>query len=208
MLRGVSHQWAFWCALAAAVALVALAPAGAPRAAALVYGAGLCAMLASSALYHRWDCSPRLRSALCRLDHSAIYLFVAASYTPVGLLVLDGTLRWVVLGTVWAGCLGGVALSVAWITAPRVLFALTYLGLGWTMVIAAPRLVDELELAPLMLFAAGGLLYSAGAVIYALRRPDPWPRTFGFHEIFHALVIAAAVTHFVAMAGWVILPAG
>jgi hemolysin III len=208
MLRGVSHQWAFWCALAAAVGLVAFAPAGVARVAALIYGAGLCAMLAASALYHRLNCSPRVRSVLCRIDHGAIYLFVAASYTPVGLLVLDGTLRWVVLGTVWAGCLAGVALSVAWITAPRLLFALTYLGLGWTMVIAFPRLVGELDVAPLVLFAAGGLLYSAGAVIYALRRPDPWPHTFGFHEIFHALVIAAAVTHFVAMAGWVILPAG
>ena len=94
-------------------------------------------MLAASALYHRWNCSPRVRSVLCRIDHSAIYVFVAASYTPVGLLVLDGTLRWVVLGTVWAGALAGVALSVAWITAPRVLFALTYLGLGWVLVIAA-----------------------------------------------------------------------
>ena len=208
ILRGVSHQWAFWCALAAAVSLVVLAPAGVARVAALVYGTGLCAMFAASALYHRWDCPPRVRTVLCRIDHSAIYVFVAASYTPVCLLVLDGTLRWVVLGTVWAGCLGGVALSLAWITAPRVLFALTYLGLGWTMVIAAPRLLSDLDPAPLILLAAGGLLYSAGAVIYALQRPDPWPRTFGFHEIFHALVIVAAVTHFVAIAGWVILPAG
>jgi hemolysin III len=208
ILRGVSHQWAFWFALAAAVALVAFAPPGTARLAALIYGAGLCAMLAASALYHRWKCSPRVRSALCRIDHSAIYLFVAASYTPVCLLVLEGTVRWVVLGTVWAGCVAGVALSVAWVTAPRVLFALTYLGLGWTIVIAFPQLLSELEVAPLLLFGAGGLLYSAGAVIYATRRPDPWPRTFGFHEIFHALVIAAAVTHFVAMAGWVILPAG
>jgi hemolysin III len=208
LLRGVSHQWAFWLALAAAVGLVALAPSGVARVAALIYGAGLCAMLAASALYHRWNGSPRVRSVLCRIDHIAIYVFVAASYTPVGLLVLDGTMRWVVLATVWAGCLGGVALSVAWITAPRLLFALTYLGIGWTLVIAFPRLLSELEVAPLVLFAAGGLLYSAGAVIYALQRPDPWPRTFGFHEIFHALVIAAAVTHFVAIAGWVILPAG
>jgi hemolysin III len=208
LLRGVLHQWAFWFALAAAVGLVAFAPAGPARIAALVYGAGLCAMLAASALYHRYRCSPRVRSILCRLDHSAIYLFMAASYTPVGLLVLDGTLRWAVLGTVWAGCLGGVALSVAWVTAPRLLFAVSYVALGWTIVIAFPQLVSELDAAALALFAAGGVLYSAGAVIYALQRPDPWPRTFGFHEIFHALVIAAAVTHFVAMAGWVILPAG
>ena len=206
-LRGVLHQWAFWFALAAATALVTLAPGGVARVAALIYGAGLCLMLAASAAYHRLECSPGVRSLLCRIDHSAIYVFVAASYTPVGLLVLDGTMRWVVLGGVWAGCLAGIALSVAWVTAPRVLFALTYLALGWLMVIAFPQLSADLDLAPLVLFGAGGLLYSAGAVIYALRRPDPWPATFGFHEIFHALVVAAAVTHFVAMAGWVI-PAG
>jgi hemolysin III len=207
LLRGVSHQWGFWFALAAASALVALAPAGTARVGALVYGAGLCLMLAASALYHRWKCSPRTRSLLCRVDHGAIYVFMAACYTPVALLVLEGTARWAVLGSVWAGALGGVALSVAWVTAPRALFALSYVALGWVMVIAFPELVAQLDLVPVLLFAAGGLLYSAGAVIYATRRPDPWPHTFGFHEIFHALVIAAAVIHFVAMAGWVI-PAG
>ena len=207
LLRGVSHQWAFWCALAAAAALVALSPSGTARLAAVVYGAGLCLMLAASALYHRLKCSPRTRSLLCRIDHSAIYVFMAASYTPVALLLLDGALRWAVLGFVWAGALGGVALSVAWVTAPRVLFAISYLALGWAALIAFPELMSVLDLTPIVLFGAGGLLYSVGAVIYALRRPDPWPSTFGFHEIFHALVIAAAVTHFVAMAGWVI-PAG
>ena len=208
ILRGVLHQWAFWFALAAAAALVVWAPPGTARVAALVYGAGLCAMLAASALYHRYECSPRVRALLCRIDHSAIYVFMAASFTPVGLLVLEGTLRWVVLASVWGACVAGVALSVAWITAPRLLFALSYLAFGWVMVIAFPELMSSLDAAPLVLFGAGGLLYSAGAVIYALRRPDPWPHTFGFHELFHALVIAAAVTHFVAMAGWVILPAG
>jgi hemolysin III len=207
ILRGVLHQWAFWFALVAAAALVAFAPPGTARVSALVYGAGLCAMLAASALYHRYDCGPRARSLLCRIDHSAIYVFMAASFTPVGLLVLEGTLRWALLASVWAGSLAGVALSVAWVTAPRVLFALTYVGFGWVMVIAFPQLLSALGAAPLILFAAGGVLYSVGAVIYALQRPDPWPSTFGFHEIFHALVIAAAVTHFVAMAGWVI-PAG
>jgi hemolysin III len=202
-LRGVLHQWAFWFALAAAAALVALAPSGA-RLAAVIYGAGLCLMLAASALYHRLKCSDGLRAWLCRIDHSAIYVFMAASYTPVGLLVLDGTARWMVLGSVWGGCLAGVALSVAWVTAPRVLFALTYVALGWVIVIAFPQLTAELELAALVLLGAGGLLYTGGAVIYALRRPNPWPSTFGFHEVFHALVVAAAITHFVAMAGWVI----
>jgi hemolysin III len=207
ILRGVSHKWAFWCALVAATTLVSLAPPGTPRLAALVYGAGLCTMLAASALYHRYDCGPRARMLLCRIDHSAIYVFMAASFTPIGLLLLEGALRWMVLGTVWGAALAGVALSVAWVTAPRVLFALSYVGLGWAMVIAFPQLLSDLDATPMILFGAGGLLYSAGAVIYALQRPDPWPHTFGFHEIFHALVIAAAVAHFVAMAGWVI-PAG
>lgn len=203
-LRGVSHQWAFWFALAAAATLVALAPAGTARVASVVYGAGLCLMLAASALYHRLKCSDRVRSVLCRIDHGAIYVFMAASYTPVALILLDGTLRWAVLAFVWAAALGGVALSVAWITAPRLLFAISYVALGWAVVIAFPELLADLDLAPIVLFGAGGLLYSAGAVIYALRRPNPWPSTFGFHEIFHALVIAAALIHFVAMAGWVI----
>jgi hemolysin III len=109
-----------------------------------------------------------------------------------------------VLASVWAGALFGVMLSVAWITAPRVLNAIAYVALGWAAVIAFPELSSDLDVAPLVLFAAGGLLYSVGAVIYALRRPNPWPTTFGFHEVFHALVIAAALTHFVAIAGWVI----
>lgn len=207
LLRGVSHAWAFWVALGAAVVLVVLAPEGAPRVAASVYGGGLCALFAGSALYHRWPCTPRLRQVLRRIDHSTIFVFIAASYTPVALLVLDGSWRWVVLGVVWAGAGAGVGMSVAWLTAPRVLRAGTYLALGWVVVIALPQLVERLPAAPLALFAAGGLLYSVGAVVYAFRRPDPWPHTFGFHELFHAFVVAAALTHFVAMAGWVI-PAG
>ena len=203
-LRGVLHQWAFWLALAAAVALVALAPPGTARLAALIYGTGLCLMLAASALYHRLNCSDRVRSALCRIDHSAIYVFMAASYTPIALLLLEGTSRWAVLVSLWAGALFGVTLSVAWITAPRVLNAVCYVALGWAAIIAFPELFSDLDVAPLVLLGAGGLLYSAGAVIYALRRPDPWPSTFGFHEVFHALVVAAALTHFVAIAGWVI----
>jgi len=206
-LRGVSHAWAFWCALVAAAVLALYAPSPTARAAALVYGAGMCALFAASGLYHRWRWDPRWRPLLRRIDHSAIYVFIAASYTPVALLVLSGPVQVVVLASVWAGALAGVALSVAWITAPRVLVAASYLALGWVAVVAMPQLAERLGVAPLVLFAAGGVLYTVGAVVYALRRPDPWPRTFGFHEVFHALVVLAALTHFVAMAGWVI-PAG
>jgi hemolysin III len=207
ILRGVSHFWAFWCALGATIPLVAFAPSGAARGAALVYGAGLCVLFAGSAAFHRWHCGPRLRTLLCRIDHSAIFIFIAASYTPVSLLVLDGPTGWTLFAAAWAGALAGVALSLLWIGAPRVLFAATYVALGWLAIIATPELVASLPVTPLVLIAAGGVLYTIGAVVYALRRPDPWPRVFGFHEVFHALVIAAAALHFVAMAGWVI-PAG
>jgi hemolysin III len=207
ILRGVSHFWAFWCALAATIPLVALAPSGAARGAALVYGTGMCVLFAGSALFHRLHCGPRLRSLLCRIDHSAIFIFIAASYTPVALLVLDGPTGWTLLAGAWAGALAGVALSLVWIGAPRVLFAATYVALGWIAILALPQLVASLPLTPLLLMGGGGLLYTAGAVVYAIRRPDPWPRVFGFHEVFHALVVAAAAMQFVAMAGWVI-PAG
>lgn len=203
LLRGVSHAWAFWVALAAAIVLIVLVRGGTPRVASIVYGTGLCALFAASATYHRWRWNPRWRPLLRRIDHSTIFLFIAASYTPVALLVMHGPLRWAILAAVWAGALGGVILSVAWITAPRVLTALCYLALGWVAVVAMPQLVHRLPAPPLVLLAAGGLLYSLGAVVYATQRPNPWPRIFGFHEVFHALVIAAAVVHFVAMAGWV-----
>jgi len=207
ILRGVSHFWAFWCALAATIPLVALAPSGAARGAAVVYGAGMCILFAGSAAFHRWRCGPRLRSLLCRIDHSAIFVFIAASYTPVALLVLDGPTGWTLFGAAWAGALAGVALSLLWIGAPRVLFAATYVALGWLALMAMPELISRLSAAPLVLIGSGGILYTIGAVVYATRRPDPWPRVFGFHEVFHALVIAAAALHFVAMAGWII-PAG
>jgi hemolysin III len=204
-LRGVSHAYAFWCALVAAAVLVVLSPGGVPRAAAAVYGAGLCALFGGSALYHRWRWHPRWRPILRRIDHSTIYVFIAACYTPVALLVLDGATKWVVLIVVWAGATLGVAFSVAWITAPRGLSAGTYIALGWVALICVPQLVDALPAAPLVLIASGGLLYTIGAVIFALGRPNPWPRTFGFHEIFHVFVILAAVAHFVAMAGWIVV---
>jgi hemolysin III len=207
LMRGVTHFWAFWCALAATIPLVALAPGGAARGAAIVYGSGMCVLFAGSATFHRLRCGPRLRSLLCRIDHSAIFIFIAASYTPVTLLVLDGPLGWTLFAAVWAGALAGVTLSLAWISAPRVLFAGTYVALGWVAIVAMPELVSTLPATPLVLIAAGGLLYTTGAVVYALRRPDPWPDVFGFHEVFHALVIVAAALHFVAMAGWII-PAG
>ena len=182
-------------------------PGGAPRAAALIYGAGLCALFGGSGLYHRWRWNPRWKTVLRRVDHSTIFLFIAASYTPVGWLVLEGATQWVVLITVWTGALAGVTLSVAWINAPRGICAACYVALGWVAVLAFPQMQAELPSIALILIAGGGILYTVGAVIFALGRPNPWPGWFGFHEIFHVFVIVAAILHFVAMAAWIV-PSG
>ena len=192
-------------ALVAAVVLIVVTPGGVPRAAAAVYGAGLCALFGGSGLYHRWRWHPRWRPILRRIDHSTIFVFIAACYTPVGLMVLEGGMRWAVLITVWAGAALGVTFSVAWISAPRAVCAALYIALGWMAVICFPQLASALPLTPVILMASGGILYTVGAVIFALGRPNPWPRTFGFHEIFHVFVILAAVVHFVAMAGWIVM---
>ena len=191
-------------AIAAAVIVVVTAPAGRATVAAAVYGAALVALFAASALYHRWPGPARFKLVLQRVDHSTIFVFIAASYTPVALAVLHGPLVWVVMGVAWAGAAAGVCFSLGWIDAPRAMIAGSYLALGWVAVIAVPQLLGNLDVAPLVLLGAGGLLYSVGAVIYARQRPDPWPRTFGFHEIFHALVIAAASVQYIAVVGWVL----
>jgi hemolysin III len=206
-LRGVTHAYAFWIALVAAASLVLLAPGGAARYAAAIYGAGLCALFGGRGLYHRWRWHPRWRPLLRRIDHSTIYVFIAACYTPVGMLVLSGGIRWAVLVTVWAGAALGVAFSVAWISAPRALSSATYVALGWVAVIAFPQMSATLPGVALLLIAGGGVLYTVGAVVFALGRPNPWPRVFGFHEIFHVFVILAAIAHFVAMAVWIV-PSG
>jgi hemolysin III len=205
VLRGVTHFWAVWFAAAGALVLVLFAASATARVAATIYGLGLIALFAGSATYHRWRWDPRWRPLLRRVDHSTIFVFIAASFTPVGILVLDGALATIVLVVVWAGALLGVFFSLVWIDAPRWLQAALYVGLGWVGVAATPQMLDRLGTAPVVLFGVGGVLYTVGAVVYALRRPDPWPLTFGFHEIFHAFVIGAAVCHFVAMAGWVVL---
>ena len=207
-LRGVSHSFAFFLSVAAAVVLIVAAPSGRATVVAVIYGAGLTALFGGSALYHRWPGPQRMKPLLQRIDHSTIFVFIAASYTPIALLVLHGSLTWVLLGVAWAGAGAGVAFSLGWIEAPRPVIAGSYLALGWAAVIAIPQLLGELQIAPLVLFVAGGVLYSIGAIIYARQRPDPWPRTFGFHEIFHALVIAAAAAHYIAVVGWVLPAAG
>jgi hemolysin III len=205
-LRGVSHAVASVVSVAAAIVVVALAPAGRTTVALGLYGVGLVALFGGSAVYHRWPGPARFKPLLQRIDHSTIYVFIAATYTPIAVVLLHGALVWTILVVAWAGAAAGVAFTLGWIEAPRTVVAGSYLTLGWIAVIAVPQLVHVLGLVPLVLLGAGGLLYSAGAIVYATQRPDPWPRTFGFHEVFHALVIAAAAAQYAAIVGWV-LPA-
>ena len=204
LLRGRLHAYAFWGALIAAMALIMLAPSSTARVACTIYGSALCALFAISALYHRWRWDPRWRPLMRRLDHSTIHIFIAASTTPLAVLVLSGPLQTFVLVCSWLGALGGIALSVAWIDAPRALVSASYVLVGSGAVVGVPQMLDRLPAAPLLLLAAGALLYVAGAAVYAARRPNPWPRVFGFHEVFHGLVVAAALTHFVTMAAWIV----
>src|SRR6266511_3971849 len=199
-LRGVSHQYAFFAAMAAGAALVVLARGAEARVAVAVYALSLCAMFGASALYHRIDWPPRPRAWLRRLDHSMIYVLVAGTYTPFALLVLAPALGWAILGVVWAGALAGVVLSLAWIDKPRWLTSVLYVALGWVAVIALPQLWDRAGAVAVALLATGGVLYTLGAVVYARQRPDPAPRFFGYHEVFHVLVIAAAAAQFAAVA--------
>jgi hemolysin III len=199
-LRGVSHQYAFFVALAAGAALVVLARGGQARAAVAVYALSLCAMFGASALYHRIDWPPRPRAWLRRLDHSMIFVLVAGTYTPFGALVLAPALGWTLLAVVWGGTIAGVVLTLVWVDAPRWLTAALYVALGWVAIAAVPQLLNRAGAAAVALLATGGILYTIGAVVYAWLRPDPAPRVFGYHEVFHVLVIAAAAVHFTAVA--------
>jgi hemolysin III len=202
--RGLLHAYAFWAALVAGASLVALAPNADARLASGIYGAALCALFAVSGLYHRWRWDPRWRPLLRRLDHSTIFLFIAASTTPIALLVLSGAMRTTVLLIVWLGAIAGIAMRMVWIDAPRGLVAFSYVAVGCAAGAALPQIVARLTLAPLLLLGAGGILYTLGAAVYATRRPNPWPSSFGFHEVFHSLVLAAATSHFVAMVVWIV----
>ena len=200
-LRGVSHQYAFFLATALGVALILLAEGGRARVGASVYAAGVCGLFGVSALYHRRSWSPAAARWMRRADHSMIFCFIAASYTPFALMVLDGTLALVLLVVVWSGAVAGVVLKFVWLDAPDWLGALLYVLLGWTAVIVGPALYGALGPVRMALLALGGVLYTVGAVVYARQRPDPIPAVFGYHELFHLLVIAAAAAHFAVIAG-------
>jgi hemolysin III len=196
-LRGVFHQWAFFVALVAGTALVLVAPTGRASVAASIYAVSVVCLFGVSALYHRitWV-SAAARRWMRRLDHSMIFCLIAGTYTPFALLVLKGTLATAILVTVWAGALAGVVLNLVWIEAPRWMTAIVYLALGWVAVVAMPDMFAEIGVLATLLVLVGGVLYSVGAVVYALQRPDPVPAVFGYHEIFHLLVIAAAALQY------------
>ncbi len=195
LLRGVSHEIAAGFALVAWLALALVAPPGRARLAANVYGASLLTLFLVSALYHRPTWRPRARLLMRRLDHSAIFFLIAGTYTPFCLL-LPPAIGERILAVVWAGAAAGVLQSVLWVRAPRPLKVSLYLLLGWVIVPVLPSLRMTLGPGALALLAGGGAAYTIGAVVYAVRRPDPFPRVFGYHEVFHALVIAAAACHF------------
>jgi hemolysin III len=204
--RGVFHQYAFFASLITGAVLVLVAPTRKATTASAIYAASVSGLFGASALYHRVTWRPATRRWMRRLDHSMIFVLIAGTYTPFALLVLHGTLANVVLGIVWGGALAGVLLKLVWVDAPKWLMAAIYLALGWVGVATVPQMLSRAGVGAVTLLFVGGALYSAGAVVYALRRPDPRPAVFGYHEIFHVLVIAAAAAHYAAIAGYA-LPA-
>jgi hemolysin III len=200
-LRGVSHEWAFFVSLFLGGGLIVAADSPTATVAVAIYAASLSALLGTSALYHRvnWR-RPNVRRWMRRLDHSMIFFLIAGTYTPFALLVLDGPLADAILAIVWVGAIAGAIVEMVWIDHPKWVAALIYMSLGWVAVIAFPGLWDEMGVVGTLLIVTGGLFYTAGAVVYATQRPNPNPRVFGYHEIFHAFVILAAAAHFGAIA--------
>lgn len=204
LLRGVSHQYAFLLSLVVGAGLVASAQTTRATVAAGVFAATVAGMFGASALYHRITWAPRPRAWMRRVDHAGIFLVIGGSYTPYTLIVLSGPIRIIVLALVWSGVLAAIALRFAWVSAPGWIAAVIGLVLGWISVIALPQLVEHVRPAGLALLFAGGVLYSAGAIVYALRRPDPAPAIFGYHEVFHALVVAAVACQYASIAFFVL----
>jgi hemolysin III len=200
-LRGVSHEYAFFVSLVLGAGLIVLAKGFEARAAIAVYAVSLSALFGVSALYHRVDWRrPEVRRWMRRLDHTMIFLLIAGTVTPFALLVMDGPLATALLIAVWAGAAAGAIVELIWIEAPKWISAVVYISVGMIGAIGFPAIVAEAGIVAGLLIAGGGALYATGAIIYAIQRPDPSPAVFGYHEIFHVLVIAAAAAHFTAIA--------
>jgi hemolysin III len=199
-MRGRIHQVAFFVAVPASVALILLARGAAATAVAAIYAATLVAVFGASAAYHRGDWTPRAKRWMKRLDHSMIYLLIAGSYTPIAVLALHGPWTIVVLSLVWTGAVAGIAMKIAAPDGLRAPTATLYMVMGWAALVAFPQIVRGLSGTGVALMLAGGLLYTAGAIVFATRRPDPRPLVFGYHEIWHAFMVAAASCHFAMIA--------
>lgn len=199
-LRGVFHTWAAPVAAILGVLYLMLAETGRERTGIAVWAVAATGLFAVSAAYHRGPWRPAVKAWWQRVDHSMIFVMIAGSYTPVCLTVLEGAKSWWLLAVVWGGALLGVATRLLWHTAPHWLFVPMYLVLGWVAVAVMPDLAASAPLAANVLLVVGGVLYTIGAVVFAIKRPNPWPNVFGFHEIFHALTILAACCHAVAIA--------
>ncbi|MBD0020476.1 hemolysin III family protein [Gordonia pseudamarae] len=208
-LRGVIHSYAAVVAAFAGAGVVVGAAALRDAAATLactVYAITIVGLFAVSAFYHRlsWK-SPRAHVRMKRADHSMIFLFIAGTYTPFCLMALPSPVNWWVLAVVWAGAISGVTLKIAWPGSPRWLGVSLYILLGWVIIAVSPTLVDHSSAAVLVLLAVGGVFYSVGGVLYAAKWPDPWPSSFGHHEVFHACTAVAATLHYIAV--WLVLAA-
>ena len=197
--RGVQHQWAAVFALGAGTSLVTLAPTTEARVASAIYAASLALLLAVSAVYHRHEWTPAVRAWLRRADHASIFLLIGGTYTPVAMLALGGATGRHLLIAIWCGVAFGVLVSMLWPNAPKFVSAAIAVAVGWTIVPYIGDVARALQPAEIWLIVLGGLAYTAGALVYAARRPNPWPRVFGYHEVFHALTLVGAATHYAAV---------
>jgi hemolysin III len=197
-LRGWLHLGAFPAVLVAGLLLVAFGPTLQARLASTVYVATSAMLFGISGTYHRQR-SLRVIEVLRRFDHANIYLIIAGTYTPFAVLAMDGGVRVAVLAIVWTGAIAGVVFRTTWIGAPRALYVTLYIVLGWVAVFFMPQFLDGAGVAACVMVALGGIAYSAGGVIYGLRKPDPSPHWFGFHEVFHACTLAAYILQYIAV---------
>jgi hemolysin III len=198
-LRGWLHAGTFPISVAFGIVMVVLAPESRARTAVAVFGVSAALLFGVSALYHRGRWSPRVAAILKRLDHANIFLIIAGSYTPFAVLLLPSGTGTTLLWIVWSGAVAGVAFRVLWVGAPRWLYVPVYVALGWVAVAYLPQLLRGGGPAVLTLVILGGVFYTLGGLVYGLRRPDPSPRWFGFHEVFHALTVLAFVLHCVGV---------
>jgi hemolysin III len=205
-LRGWLHTNAAIVSLASGATLISVSSALKGIEAGIataIYSLTVTLLFGGSALYHRYNWSPRAHQVMKRVDHSMIFVFIAGSYTPIAALALHSATSVVVLITVWTGALAGVVLQSGWPDAPRWVSVPCYIALGWVAVFVGPQLLDSAGVAVLVLIAAGGVVYTIGGVVYGLKRPDPAPAVFGFHEVFHLCTLVAATCHYIAI--WLIV---